>query len=263
MAGFTKYLNDLRNNAPTTKLEGAVRSVVDVVDSVGARTKALRATRGFGNSVNSSIGIIKEARKQYNYRVKLNFGTDSSKGIEANIKSITRPSVHFDYSETNVFNSIKRTIIGVTFDPIVLEIYDDLAGSVTDDIIKMLKNDYMFNIDNQLVDGAPIDLAPYQKAQIKSIEIHSGSAPLNNLVGGVLNNLSNGGTGIYNEGNITNMVRSQCTIDSIDFGNFDYSNEADPCVIRMTFKYQSLSFGRTSLTKDLAEFAGERIYSRL
>jgi len=254
--GFSDYFanasNFFKKNANQT-----TRTVADVNDAVGARQAALKTTRGFGSAVNTALGVISEPRKQYNYRVNINFGAvlGGIGGIEANIKSCTRPSINFDYKETHVFNSVKRSIVGVNFEPITMEIYDDMAGTVTNDIVSMLRNSYLLNVDNTLSDGSPIDLGSYQNAKIDSIVIHSGSSPVSSLVGGGLINVAKNGLQAYKDGPIDSVMLKDCNIIGVDFGNFDYANESDPCMITLKFKYQSLSFGNTTLSRDIRSTA--------
>jgi len=228
-------------------LENSVLPVVDTVaSSPGARTKALKTTKGFGAGVLGLTTALQEPRKSYNFQVGLDFGLDLG-NIVANVKSIDRPRIIIDYNEQRYFNTTRKNIRRVRFEPIKMTIFDTLDNTVYNEFAKLITK----LIPDSAVAGFNIGNDIYQfntvnNTTLRSVSIYSGSSPIMSLLGSANDLLSHDLHTALQNGVVKTMTLSEVTIDKVDFGSYDYSS-SEPQVITLEFSYQSLLFRESSV----------------
>ena len=240
--------------------KGPDRLVQDIGSSIGSKQALLKTTGAFGGTLTQLA--TPEPRKRYNFQVKLG-SSGLSKSIEANVKSISRPKLHLDYRTVRYMNTVRKTLRSITFEPVTLTIYDDLAGSVQRDIERLIFGKATHSVADGMILGHSIDMKSFRDTIIDEVVIHSATAPLVQLFKyGIesLGRIMEGRTpesiaSMLTNSGVQHMKLLNCTIDSIDFGEFDYtiseSNE-----VTITLSYQAIQFGSSTESGTALEIFG-------
>ena len=236
------------------------RTIQDINSSVGMKQKVMQTTGAFGGTLASLT--TPEPRKGYNFKVSFGGGV-SAAAIEATVKSVSRPKIYLDYRTARYMNTVRKTLRSIIFDPIELIIYDDLGGNVQRNLQQILFGRATKSITDGMVLGHTIDMKSFDSTIIPEIVIHSSTAPLVQLANSGLSTLGSiiNGNGpkslssLLSNSGVQHMKMLNCTINSVDFGQFDYETSAAN-VITISFSYQALEFGNSTETNAALEIIG-------
>ena len=242
---FTATLAKRASGAVSSAAANPVRTVQNTLSGLGTKTALLKATKGFGGSVAGMATLVNEPRKSYNFQISMGI---NGHAIEANVKAITRPKITFEYRQTRYLNTVKRVLKAVHFEPITITVYDDLAGKVQAELKNLVSGNYSGSLTEVVDTGKSINLKGFNESLIDEIVIHSSSSPVSSLISVGLDTIH----GLDLEkalagSSVENMILKGCTIEAIDFGEFDYTvSNANEITISVSF--QALAFGSTSVS---------------
>jgi len=258
---MANILEDAISSAFDSVAQQPSRAIQEINASVGTRTKILQGTGAIGGAIGSFAGAVSEPRKKYNFGISINVPGSIGHGIEANVKSITRPKIHMDYRHIRYYNTIRRQLNAIHFDPITIVIYDDLASHVQQDFQALISSK-LTSSSNELLGGS-INIADFDRSVIEEVVIHSSASPVTSLIAGGFDAIGQSlqGQGISSlQGALSNagvrhMKLKYCTIEAIDFGEFDFSN-SEANLITLTLSFQSLIFGSSTVGEKALEVIG-------
>lgn len=256
---FTETLNVISQRL---KSETPDRVAQDAMASLGMKDALLKNTGSVGRTF-SKISPP-EPRKQYNFSIKIN-SAGLANPIEGNVKSVSRPKFNIEYRNVRYMNTVRRTLKSISFEPITITIYDDMGGTVQKAIERLLMKQITGSVEQQLLLGHSIDMKSFDQSIIDEIVITGGTSSLVQLTNAGLKTLggviSNGVNGIPNvqqllqDAGVQHMKLLNCTIEHVDFGEFDYS-ASEPCMITLGISYQALQFGSSIESKAALEILG-------